>query len=163
MTDRPPAASQPTSGEPRAAGRGMHKNRTGYTGSELRTRLRNYDRSPFIELLAGWLECIPSQEAVRAFARRSPDKYAASLVQIAQLAGYTAKTESTMNVNIAVAIGQLSDSQIEDRLALLAQQGDILRTIDVPSREIAAPALQIETPTAAPNTPEPSASATDDD
>ena len=85
-----------------------------FTGDELRKRLRLYDRQPFIELLAAWLECAPTMEAVHAFAVRSPDKYATAITQIARVAGYTEKTESTHNINVNV--GQMSDSQIEDQL-----------------------------------------------
>jgi hypothetical protein len=86
----------------------------GFSAEEVRARLKQYDRMPFIELLAGWLECMPSADAISAFAERAPDKYIASLVQIARVAGFTEKTETEVNVN--VAISKMSDSQIEDKL-----------------------------------------------
>lgn len=94
--------------------------RTGFTGAELRARLRQYDRTPFIELLAGWLECLPTEDAVKAFAEKSPDKYISALVQIARVGGYVDKMET--NVNINVAIGNMSDSQIQDRINELHQE-----------------------------------------
>ena len=90
------------------------------SGDELRMRLRQYDRTPFLDLLAIWLESMPTEDQIAAFARKNPDKWVNSLSQIARTAGFTDKTELTHNINLVV--GQMSDSQLEDRLKALTHE-----------------------------------------
>jgi hypothetical protein len=90
------------------------------SGDELRMRLRQYDRTPFLDLLAIWLESAPSEDQIKSFARKNPDKWVNSLSQIARTAGFTDKTELTHNINLVV--GQMSDSQLEDRLRALTHE-----------------------------------------
>lgn len=91
-----------------------------FTGDQLRQRLRQYDRTPFLDLLAGMLECAPTEQDLRRLARAHPDRYIGALGQLARTSGYTDKTEVNHNVNLTV--GQMSDSQIEDRIRQLAEQ-----------------------------------------
>ena len=98
---------------------------------ELITRLRKYDRSPFQDLLAIWLESMPDAASIEAFAKRAPDKYAMSLGQIARVAGYTEKIETQHNVNIN--IGNMSDSQVEDELRKRMQE---LGVVDATYEEV---------------------------
>lgn len=91
-----------------------------FTGDELRLRLRAYDRTPFLDLLAVMLECHPTEEDIRRLAKKSPDKYVAALSQLARTSGFTDKTETTHTVNVQV--GRMSDSQLEDRLRMMADQ-----------------------------------------
>lgn len=105
------------------------KERIGFTGDELRSRLRQYDRAPFTELLAKFMECMPSEAAIMSFARRAPDKYIQALSTIQRMSGYTDKTEATLNVNLAVAVARMSDSQLEDKLRQLGIDPD--KIIDV--------------------------------
>ena len=88
-------------------------------------RLRNYDRTPFVDLLAIYTEMFPSAEALEAFAERFPDKYLVGLNALARTAGFTDKTEAT--VNVTVNVRTMSDSQLEDRLALMASELQIKR------------------------------------
>lgn len=80
----------------------------------LRARLRQYDRTPFLTLLQQFVEQGPSDEAIQRMAEKWPEKWVQALVQLGRLAGFTEKTEATINVN--VAISQMSDSQLADEL-----------------------------------------------
>lgn len=80
----------------------------------LRARLRQYDRTPFLSLLQQFIESGPSDQAIARMAEKWPEKWVQALVQLGRLAGFTDKTEATINVN--VAIGSMSDSQLEDEL-----------------------------------------------
>jgi len=55
--------------------------------------------------------------AIKEFAETNPDKYAASLRNIATLGGFTEKMETQVDVNINIRA--LSDSQLEDRIKAL--------------------------------------------
>jgi hypothetical protein len=146
------------------------KERIGFTGDELRSRLRQYDRAPFTEVLAKFMECMPSEAALIAFARRSPDKYISALATIQRMAGYTDKTESTLNVNLAVAVSRMSDSQLEDKLRSMGIDPD--KVVDLEVAPLENPATNVDRnliklPANAPNdapvepeAPEPSAAKT---
>jgi hypothetical protein len=99
-------------------GRGGWKPR--WNGDELRAQLSLYDRKPFLDLLAEWLECSPDPEAIKAFSEKYPDRYAGAIRQLAQIGGFTEKRE--ISVDVHVNIRQLSDSQLEDRLAALQEK-----------------------------------------
>lgn len=92
----------------------------GFTGDELRRRLQAYDRTPFLDLLGVFLECAPTELDIKAMAKKNPDKWMNAMSQLARTAGFTDKTETTHNVNLN--IGQMSDSQLEDRVRHLQQQ-----------------------------------------
>jgi len=85
-----------------------------FNSQELRTRLRAYDRTPFLDVLALFLECTPDEASIRAFAERSPEKFVTSLATLGGVAGFTQKTEIHNSVNVNVS--RMSDSQIEDKL-----------------------------------------------
>ncbi len=91
-----------------------------FTGDQLRMRLRQYDRMPFLDLLAAMLECAPTEADLRRLARTHPDRYITALGQLARTSGFTDKTEVNHNVNLTV--GKMSDSQIMDRLRELQDQ-----------------------------------------
>jgi hypothetical protein len=95
-----------------------HKPR--WTGDELRSQLSLYDRRPFIDLLAEWLECTPDPEDIKLFAAKYPDRYAGAIRQLAQIGGFTEKRE--VSVDVHVNIRTMSDSQLEDRLKALTQE-----------------------------------------
>lgn len=88
------------------------------TGDELRKALSRYDRQPFMDVLAAWLECAPLPEDVLAFAKKKPDLYVNAVTSLARLAGFTEKRE--VEVNHTLRLGTLSDSQLEDRAKRLA-------------------------------------------
>lgn len=85
-----------------------------WSGDELRSQLALYDRRPFLDLLAEWLECSPDPEAIKKFAEKYPDRYAGAIRQLAQIGGFTEKRE--VSVDVHMNIRHMSDSQIEDRL-----------------------------------------------
>lgn len=118
ITGAEAAIAAPTAG--RASPAATPGRSPAFSGNELRARLRQYDRSPFIELLAGWMECAPDSEAIASFAKRSPDRYVAALAAMARMAGFADKTESTADINLNLNVSRMSDSQVEDRLAELA-------------------------------------------
>ena len=117
------------------------KARLGFSGDELRARLKQYDRSPFMELLAKFIESVPSEDALRAFARRNPDKWVTAIFAIQRMSGYTEKTETTVNMNLAVAVGRMSDSQLEDKLR---EMGIDPRAIEQPALELTAETPKID-------------------
>lgn len=97
-----------------------NKRQKGFTGDQLRIRLRQYDRGPFLDLLALMLECAPTEADLQRLARSHPDRYINAIGQLARTGGFTDKTEVNHNVNVSVT--QMSDSQIEDRIKQLAEQ-----------------------------------------
>jgi hypothetical protein len=99
---------------------GEPKSHVGFTGDELRTRLRAYDRTPFLDLLAVFLEASPTYDDIRKLGKAFPDRYVNALVQLSRTGGYTDKTESSINVNLNV--GRMSDSMLEDQLRAMAEQ-----------------------------------------
>lgn len=96
-----------------------------FSAADVLDKLRQTDRTPFIELLAGWLECAPSADAVKAFAERAPERYVTAIVQIARLSGYAEKHDHMHNHTVNVT--NLSDSQLEDQLQ------EKLRTLGLPA------------------------------
>lgn len=83
---------------------------------DLSTMLRSYDRQPFLDLLAVWLNCAPDPADILAFAKKKPDLWVKALSDVARIAGYTEKQEVLHTVNIT----QMSDSQLEDAAASMA-------------------------------------------
>lgn len=91
-----------------------------FTGDEIRAQLQNYDRRPFIDLLTEWIQSAPDPAVVALFAIDHPDKYIAAMSALARIAGFTEKTEAT--VDITVNYRALSDSQLEDLMAKRAKE-----------------------------------------
>ena len=77
-------------------------------------QLKQYDRQPFLDLLAEYMKLFPSKEALLRFADAYPDRYMGALAQLARIGGFTDKTESSVNIN--VNLNKMSDSQLEDRM-----------------------------------------------
>jgi len=96
------------------------RHRPRWTGDELRSQLALYDRRPFLDLLAEWLECTPDPEDIKLFAAKYPDRYAGAIRQLAQIGGFTEKRE--VSVDVHVNIRTMSDSQLEDRLKSLTKE-----------------------------------------
>lgn len=90
-----------------------------FSGDEIRAQLQNYDRKPFIDLLTEWISACPDPSTVAAFAEKHPDKYISALSNLARIAGFTEKTEAS--VDITVNYRALSDSQLEDKLAEMSR------------------------------------------
>jgi hypothetical protein len=91
-----------------------------FTGTELRKRLTSFDRAPFTDILSEWMMAAPSPEAVEILAETDPAKYIQALASLARIAGYSDKTETSVDITHNYRV--LSDSQIEDRLSSLASQ-----------------------------------------
>ena len=89
-----------------------------WTGDQLRQQLRLYDRAPFLDLLAVWMECAPEPEDILDFAAKHPDRYIMAISNLGKLGGFTEKRE--IDVDIHVHVRGLSDSQLEDRFRELA-------------------------------------------
>jgi hypothetical protein len=85
-----------------------------WDADDLRIRLRQYDRTPFLSLLQQFIENGPTDDAIAKMAEKYPEKWVTALVQMGRMSGFTEKTEATVNVN--VSIGQMSDSQLEDEV-----------------------------------------------
>lgn len=103
-----------------SAGMVHGRKRPKFSADDLRLRLRQYDRTPFLELLQHWLENSPRTEDIERLVKRSPDKFISALATLAKIAGFTEKTESTVNINMNIS--QMSDSQLEDELKRQAAQ-----------------------------------------
>lgn len=88
----------------------------GWTADDLRSALRRYDRSPFLDLLAAWMECAPQAEDVLALATKKPDVWVRGLSDLAKMGGFTEKQE----VIHSHRLDQMSDSQLEDQMRKLA-------------------------------------------
>jgi hypothetical protein len=99
-----------------------------WNGDQLRAQLSLYDRRPFLDLLAEWLECSPDPEDIKQFASKYPDRYAGAIRQLAQIGGFTEKRE--VSVDVHVNIRTLSDSQLEDRLKQLTGELGLAQIID---------------------------------
>lgn len=100
------------------SGNGTSSNRTSlkplWDGDQLRTRLQSYDRTPFLDLLAIWMECTPSPQTIMAFADKYPDRWTKAMVDLGRLGGFAEKKE--IDVNFAAKVARMSDSQLEDQL-----------------------------------------------
>lgn len=105
-----------------------------WNGDELRAQLSLYDRRPFIDLLAEWLECGPSREDIEKFSAKYPDRYAGALRQLGQLGGYTEKRE--LNIDVNVNVRAMSDSQLQDRIRTLTQQLVIDGEVVIPDEQL---------------------------
>lgn len=93
-------------------------NRTSYKplwdGDQLRQRLQSYDRTPFLDLLAIWMECSPTPQTIMAFADKYPDRWTKAMVDLGRLGGFAEKKE--IDFNFAAKVARMSDSQLEDQL-----------------------------------------------
>ena len=73
-------------------------------------------REPFQRALASMMQCAPDPDSIKNFAKKSPDRWAQAVSQLARLAGY--HDESVPNINVLL-IGQLSDADLMKRLSNL--------------------------------------------
>lgn len=94
-----------------------------FTREQIQHKLRQYDRTPFLDVLADWLQAAPTGEAIRKWAEEKPHLFANALSTLGRLSGFA----ETKNINLSGSIDltTMSDSQIEDRLKELAALGTI--------------------------------------
>ena len=91
-----------------------------YKPEELREHLNSLHRGPFRELLARFLECGPSEEAITEQAEKHPDRWAQSLAIVARLGGFNEKLEVEGTLTHKVA--DMSDLELKIRIEALASQ-----------------------------------------
>ena len=89
-----------------------------YTPDEIREHLDSSSRGPFREVLARFLDCSPSDQAIQEQAEKHPDRWSQSLAIVARLAGYNEKLE--VEGSIAHRISHLSDSELQERIKALS-------------------------------------------
>lgn len=94
----------------------------------IRSYLGSYSREPFLRQLAKFLGCAPTRQAIQTFANRNPDRWANSIKVLGNMAGYRELISSEVNVNFNVH--NMSDSQVEARLAELEELLKGADTID---------------------------------
>ena len=90
---------------------------------EIARQLNAMNRQPFRDLLARFLRCAPSDEAIERLAERNPDRYAQALAIVGRLGGFNEKLEleGTLTHNLS----QLSDAELLARMASLQGQLDM--------------------------------------
>lgn len=109
--------------------------------ADIRTALREYDRTPFLDILADWLEAMPGRDEVAAFARSRPHLYMMALKQLSSMAGFSEKREVAHSHTLE--LGKMSDVELELQLIakmkkmnlpmpLLIEQGEV---VDVDSED----------------------------
>jgi hypothetical protein len=85
-----------------------------WDGSQLREKLQAYNRTPFLDLLAVWMECAPTPQTIMDFADRYPDRWTKALLDLGRLGGFADRKE--IDLNLQARIQNMSDSQLEDAL-----------------------------------------------
>ena len=85
-----------------------------WNADQLRLKLQQYDRTPFLDLLAIWMECAPTPQRVMEFADRYPDRWTKALVDLGRLGGFAEKKD--IDFNFSAKVQRMSDSQLEDAL-----------------------------------------------
>lgn len=89
------------------------------TRAEVENELAILSRGPFQRILADYLGFSPTPAALRRFADKSPDKWAAALGVLADLSGYK---KGVMEVNNIMMIGSMDDAALHRRLKELEGQ-----------------------------------------
>lgn len=92
-----------------------------FTGEQIRAKLRQYDRAPFIDLLADWMGAAPSAAEIRKWAAEKPHLFANALSTLGRLAGFA--ENKNINISGSIDLSSMSDSQIEDRMKELLALG----------------------------------------
>jgi hypothetical protein len=95
-----------------------------YDPTLIRRDLAMQSREPFKEALARLLEAMPSVEEIKAFAAKTPDRWAQAVAIVSRPAGVTEKHELTFNnptLALAYALLEMSDSEVEARRVQHAQ------------------------------------------
>ena len=128
-----------------------------WTADQLRSALRSYDRTPFLDVLADWIECAPSIDSITRLAESHPEKFMVAVTSLSKVAGFSERRE--LAVDVTHNVKRMSDSQLEDRLRVLAQRlgmslPQLVAGISVPrgdaetiDHEPAQPAPEVAKPT----------------
>jgi len=94
--------------------RGRTSIRPLWDGEQLRQKLQAYDRTPFLDLLALFMECTPTPQTIMAFADKYPDRFIAAMSSLGKMGGFSERRE--IDVNMQQSVAKMSDSQLEDKL-----------------------------------------------
>lgn len=78
-------------------------------------------QAPFVRLLGALLEAAPSERALKAWARTSPDKWAAAVVNVAKICGYMERQAATSTAPTLV-MAMKSDQELRQMAGQLAQE-----------------------------------------
>lgn len=120
-------------GKGRSVAASRASNAPAFNAADIRNALARYDRGPFLELLAKMVELFPDETSLKALAMKKPELFISSMIAMARISGFTEKQEvfheHTVNVH------KMSDSQIEDHVALLAGQLGF-KTIDITPTDV---------------------------
>lgn len=110
--------------------------RTGrqFTKRQLAAHLRSLSREPFQDVLAMYLDSPPTEEAIQDVANRAPDKWMQAVMMISKLAGYTEQIDLQHTHRHFVALLELSDAELMERLVkALDNLGVDKKTLDLKS------------------------------
>lgn len=98
-------------------------------------QIQALSREPFHAPLDLWLRNAPSDEDVRAFAKKAPDRWAQGIAILSRQSGYTEKVEvdaSSTLLGFAQAIAAMSDAEL---IRKLAEQPTTPPALDQPAQE----------------------------
>lgn len=88
--------------------------------ADLKDQFGAMSRQPFVEILAHFMQCAPTNEAIEAFSNEYPDRWAKTLQTMARLSGYTDHLEITENIHLTIQ--HLGDADLIAKIADLDKQ-----------------------------------------
>ena len=91
------------------------------TAEEIREHLNNYRRDPFQNELSKLLSNSPNPSSIKAFANKSPDRWAQSIAIMAKCAGFHERLEVDIKFKPLTA---LADSELRNMLQELNRKLD---------------------------------------
>ncbi len=101
--------------------------------ARIRAELENLSREPFRRELETLLANPTDPAALKAWANKSPDRRGQLLAILGRLSGYTEKLEVDATVaSLSVSVKQMSDMELEQRLAALEAE---LNALQEPERK----------------------------
>ena len=117
-----------------------------WDADQLRLKLQQYDRTPFLDILAIFMECTPTPQTIMAFADKYPDRFVKAMADLGRLGGFADKKE--MDIGLSVRVKNMSDSQLEDQMRDIAYRMGIQlpRLIDVQALTVHAVDLNAPEP-----------------
>ena len=88
-------------------------------GDEIALALEAKSRQPFREILARILDAEPTPEAMREFAKKSPDRWAQAIAIFGRLGGFNDKLE--VESTVLLDVSRMSDAELQVRLEKLRE------------------------------------------
>ena len=89
---------------------------------EMLAHFQLFSRFPFQNELVKLLESAPTIESLQKLADKSPDRYYQAITMIARLAGYTEKVEIQADVRHLLALKDMSDYDIDNKIKELGER-----------------------------------------